>query len=372
MSIQPRTALPPGSAIGILGGGQLGRMLAMAAAKLGLRCHVYCDEDNAPAFEVAARHTVGAYDDEAALDAFARSVDVATVEFENVPAATLAAIGRATAVYPPPRALEVSQDRLEEKTFATDLGIAVAPHMAVDTPEDLARAVAKLGTPALLKTRRLGYDGKGQARITGETDLAGVFASLDGAPALLEKFVKFECEVSIIAVRGQDGDIRCYDPPENLHANQILSESRVPARIPDSVANEARVIVRKLADALDYCGVLCVELFYRGQDADNPLIMNEFAPRVHNSGHWTLDACPVSQFENHIRAVAGWPLGDCTRECDAVMTNLIGTDIERWSELANEPGTSIHLYGKRHARPGRKMGHITRVSPLTGRPGKEK
>ena len=359
-----RSALPPGSTIGILGGGQLGRMLAMAAAKLGLHCHVYCDEDNAPAFEVAARHTVGAYDDEAALDTFARAVDVATVEFENVPAATLAAIGKETAVFPPPRALEASQDRLAEKMFATGLGIAVAPHMAIDTLADLERAVSELGTPALLKTRRLGYDGKGQAKITGETDLAGTFASLDGAPALLEKFVKFQCEVSIIAVRGQDGDIRSYDPPENLHANQILSESRVPARIPDAVADEARVIVRKLADALDYCGVICVELFYTGEDENTPLILNEFAPRVHNSGHWTLDACPVSQFENHIRAVAGWPLGDCARECDAVMTNLIGPDVERWSQLAKEDGASIHLYGKRHARPGRKMGHVTRVSPL--------
>lgn len=361
-----RTVLPPGSTIGILGGGQLGRMLAIAAAKLGLRCHIYCDEDNAPAFEVSAQHTVGAYDDDAALDAFACSVDAATVEFENVPAATLAAIGKATEVYPPPHALEVSQDRLAEKTFATGLGIAVAPHMAVDTLEDLEEAVSGLGAPGMLKTRRFGYDGKGQVKITPESDLAQAFDSLNGAPALLEKFVQFDCEVSIIAVRGQDGDIRLYDLSENLHANQILSETRVPAGIPESLVEEARTIIRKLADALDYCGVLCVELFYCGQEADTPLVMNEFAPRVHNSGHWTLDACAVSQFENHIRAVAGWPLGACSRHSDAVMTNLIGDDVERWSALADEAGTSLHLYGKKHARKGRKMGHFTRLLPLTG------
>jgi 5-(carboxyamino)imidazole ribonucleotide synthase len=359
------SVLPPGSTIGILGGGQLGRMLAMAAAKLGLKCHIYCNEDNAPAFEVAAHHSVGAYDDERALSAFAKTVDVATVEFENVPAAALAAVAREALVAPPPHALDVSQDRLAEKTFAANFGIAVAPHREVNTLADLEEAVTELGAPALLKTRQFGYDGKGQVRIDAETDLAEEFAGLKGAAALLEKFISFECEISAIAVRSRDGEIRIYDPSENRHENQILAEARVPARVPAYVAEDAREIVRKIAEELDYWGVICVELFYCGETATAPLVVNEIAPRVHNSGHWTLDACAVSQFENHIRAIAGWPLGSCQRQCDAVMTNLIGADVERWEDLAREDNASLHLYGKRQARPGRKMGHVTRLSPRT-------
>lgn len=355
--------LEPGATIGILGGGQLGRMLACAAAKLGLKCHIYCDEDNAPAYEVAAAHTVGAYDDVNALKAFAESVDVATVEFENVPAEALAAVGASTAVYPPPKALEVSQDRLIEKRFAQELGIPVASHHDITSTEDLKAAVAALGTPALLKTRRLGYDGKGQVRIADDTDLDQAYARLKGALALLEQFVDFECEISIIAARGADGDLACYDVSQNLHRNQVLAEARVPANVPDGILQDAKKMVRALAEALDYRGILCVELFYCGEAAEAPLVMNEFAPRVHNSGHWTLDACAVSQFENHIRAVAGWPLGDTARICDAVMTNLIGPDVAQWRELAQDPATSVHLYGKKHARPGRKMGHFTRLSP---------
>lgn len=355
--------LEPGATIGILGGGQLGRMLASSAAKLGLKCHIYCDDDNAPAYEVAAAHTVGAYDDATALKAFAESVDVATVEFENVPAGALATVGASTAVYPPPKALEVSQDRLTEKRFAQDLGIAVAPHHNITSANDLKAAIKDLGTPALLKTRRLGYDGKGQVRISNDTDLEEAYASLNGAPALLEQFVDFKCEISIVAARGVNGDLACYDVSQNLHRNQVLAEARVPANVSQDISQEARRLVRSLAEALDYRGVLCVELFYCGEAAESPLVMNEFAPRVHNSGHWTLDACAVSQFENHIRAVAGWPLGDTARMCDAVMINLIGPDIEQWRELARDPATSVHLYGKKHARPGRKMGHFTRLSP---------
>lgn len=357
------TVLEPGATIGILGGGQLGRMLASAAAKLGLKCHIYCDEENAPAYEVAAAHTVGAYDDTNALTAFAQCVDVATVEFENVPAEALATVGALTAVYPTPKALEVSQDRLIEKRFAQELGIAVAPHRDITCAEDLKDAIATLGAPALLKTRRFGYDGKGQARISDDTDLDKAYATLKGAPALLEQFVNFECEISIVAARGANGELASYDVSQNLHRNQVLAEARVPANVPEDILQEARELVRSLAEALDYRGVLCVELFYCGEDAKSPLVMNEFAPRVHNSGHWTLDACAVSQFENHIRAVSGWPLGDTTRICDAVMTNLIGPDVKQWRELARDPATSVHLYGKKHARPGRKMGHFTRLSP---------
>ncbi len=358
--------LTPGSTIGILGGGQLGRMLAMAAAELGLSCHIYCDEDNAPAFAVSAHQTVGAYDDEATLLTFAKSVDVATVEFENVPAATLATVAKETPVYPPPRALEVSQDRLAEKTFASDLGIAVAPYCEVTSIDELEQAVQSLGTPTLLKTRRLGYDGKGQVKISNGTNLNEAYESLNGAPALLEKFIGFDCEISVLAVRGQDGETRFYDPSENRHENQILAEARVPARIPDQIADDARAIARRLVEALNYCGVLCVEMFYCGDQASAPLIVNEIAPRVHNSGHWTLDACIISQFENHIRAVAGWPLGACARHSDAVMTNLIGDQARDWPALAAEENTGLHLYGKRQIRPGRKMGHITRLVAGSG------
>ena len=353
--------LAPGSTIGILGGGQLGRMLAMAAAELGLSCHIYCDEERAPAFAVSAHQTVGAYDDEATLLEFAKSVDVATVEFENVPAAALATVAIQTPVFPPPHAVEVSQDRLAEKTFASDLGIPVASYREITSIDELEQAVQSLGKPALLKTRRLGYDGKGQVKISDETNLGDAYESLNGAPALLEKFIGFDCEISVVAVRGQDGETRFYDPSENRHENQILAEARVPARIPDQIADDARAIARQLVESLDYRGVLCVEMFYCGDQGSAPLVVNEIAPRVHNSGHWTLDACVISQFENHIRAVAGWPLGACARHSDAVMTNLIGDQAKDWPALAAEDNTGLHLYGKRQIRPGRKMGHVTRL-----------
>ena len=357
------TPLAPGSIIGILGGGQLGRMLAMAAAKLGLTCHIYCDDENAPAFAVSAQSTIGAYDDEAALLGFAKSVNVATLEFENVPAAALTTVAKAVPVFPPPRAVEVSQDRLAEKAFASQLDIAVAPYREITSRGELEQAVQQLGLPGLIKTRRLGYDGKGQVRIREHRDIASAFDGLKGAPALLEKFIEFECEVSVIVVRGQDGETSFYDPSENRHENQILAETRVPARIPENVANDARAIAARIVDALDYCGVLCVELFYCGPESPTPLVVNEIAPRVHNSGHWTLDACVISQFENHIRAVAGWPLGQCERHSDAIMRNLIGDDAKDWLALSREENASLHLYGKRQIRPGRKMGHVTWLSP---------
>jgi 5-(carboxyamino)imidazole ribonucleotide synthase len=352
--------LPPGSTIGILGGGQLGRMLAMAAARLGLKTHIYCDEEAAPAFDVAGASTVGSYTDKEALARFAASVDVVTCEFENVPAETLEAAAHAGPVFPPAKSFAVAQDRLAEKAFLTGLGIPVAPYAPVDTLDDLRAALPRVKLPALLKTRRLGYDGKGQVMIRDQADAAAALEAIGKAPALLEGVVLFEREISVIVVRGQDGVLQFYDATENVHRGGILAISRAPARISLATAFEARNIAGKVAEALGHVGVLCVEMFER---AGGDLLVNEFAPRVHNSGHWTLDACLFSQFENHIRAICGWPLGETARHSDALMTNLIGSDVERWKELAAEPGTAVHLYGKGESRPGRKMGHVTRLFP---------
>ena len=358
----PDVPLPPGSMIGILGGGQLGRMLAMAAARLGLKTHIFCDEADAPAFDVAAARSIGSYTDGDVIARFARSVDVVTCEFENVPAATLEAASRVACVFPPANAFAVAQDRRAEKDFVTGLDIPVAAYAPVDSLEDLISALPRVGLPALLKTRRLGYDGKGQVPIRDAGDATAALASLGKVPALVEGLVLFEREVSVIAVRGQRGEMRFYDPVENVHQDGILAMSRVPARMAPALSVEAKTIAGKIAEALSHVGVLCVEMFAReGERPD--LLVNEFAPRVHNSGHWTLDACLVSQFENHIRAIAGWPLGETARHSDAVMTNLIGADVEAWREAAAEPDTAVHLYGKMEARKGRKMGHVTRLYP---------
>jgi len=358
----PDAPLPPGSTIGILGGGQLGRMLAIAASRLGLKTHIYSDEEAAPAFDVAAERTVGSYADKDALARFAGSCDVVTCEFENVPAETLQTASRAASVFPSAKSFAVAQDRLDEKDFLTGLSIAVAPYARVDTIEDFRGALSRIKPPALLKTRRFGYDGKGQIPIRAKSDIAAAFEAIGQVPALIEGLIRFEREVSIIVVRGQDGALQFYDPVENVHQDGILAISRAPARISQGLGVEAKTIAGKVAEALSHVGVLCVEMFERGSERPE-LIVNEFAPRVHNSGHWTLDACLVNQFENHIRAICGWPLGETARHSDAVMTNLIGADVEKWRELAAEPGTAVHLYGKTEARPGRKMGHVTRLFP---------
>jgi len=354
--------LPPGGTIGILGGGQLGRMLATAASRLGLKTHIYSDEKAPPASDVAAKTMIGSYGDEAAITAFARGVDLVTCEFENVPAATLEAALRAAPVFPPPRAFAVAQDRLVEKEFVSGLGIQVAPFSAVDDVESLKRAISITKLPAILKTRRFGYDGKGQILIRNQSEVEAAFEAIDGVPAVLEGVMLFEREISIIIVRGKDGELRYYDPVENVHQDGILATSTVPASIPDDVAYAATTIAGEIADALSYVGVLCVEMFQCEGSSPN-LVVNEMAPRVHNSGHWTIDACLVSQFENHIRAIASWPLGETSRHSDAVMTNLIGDDVNRWPELAATEDTCLHLYGKTEARPGRKMGHYTKVVP---------
>ncbi|MEO1314174.1 MAG: 5-(carboxyamino)imidazole ribonucleotide synthase [Pseudomonadota bacterium] len=350
-------ALPPGSVIGILGGGQLGRMLALAAAPLGLRCHVYDPDGNAPAGQVCAQLHTAAYEDADALRRFAEGVDVVTYEFENIPTGALDAIEAIVPIRPGRRALEVSQDRLIEKTWLRDLGLTVAPFAGVNTADDLADAIAQIGTPAILKTRRFGYDGKGQARLSTGADQAAALATLQDAPAVLEGFVTFSAEISVIGARGLDGAVACFDPGENVHADGILRTTTVPASVPASVITDAVLITGRILNALDYVGVLGVEFFV----TDAGLVVNEIAPRVHNSGHWTQSACVIDQFQQHMRAVAGWPLGGGDRHSDAVMANLIGAEATPWATLSTQG--DLHLYGKAEARAGRKMGHVTRISP---------
>lgn len=358
--------LPPGSTIGILGSGQLGRMLAMAAARLGLKTHIYC-ETSGPAFDVATRATKAAFSDAEALARFAREVDVVTYEFENVSSETARLLQPHVALRPNPRALEIAQDRLTEKTFISGLGIALAPFRAVDSLDDLVAAQLDLGSDAILKTRRLGYDGKGQAPLgKGEAPTAA-WDSVGRAPSVLEGKVTFEREISVIVVRGIDGEIAFYDVPMNTHKGGILRKSVVPCGLPSADVAHAQAIAAKIATALDYVGVLAVEMFHLGASVplNQRLAVNEIAPRVHNSGHWTIEACGISQFENQIRAVAGWPLGSTKRHADAMMLNLIGEEALAWQKLAAEQGAHLHLYGKNEARPGRKMGHVTYLSPLT-------
>ncbi|WP_375263056.1 5-(carboxyamino)imidazole ribonucleotide synthase [Palleronia sp.] len=349
--------LSPGSTIGILGGGQLGRMLAVAAGRLGLRVHVYDPSEAPPAAEVACHHTAADFTDEAALTAFAQGVDVVTYEFENIPTAALDILEAHRPIRPNREALRVSQDRLTEKTWLSELGLAVAPFADIPDAAALADALERIGTPAILKTRRFGYDGKGQARISASDEAEAALASLQAAPAILEGFVPFTKEISVIGARGLDGRVACFDPGENVHEDGILRRTAVPAGIPHAMATDAVLIASRILTALDYVGVLGVELFV----TEAGLVVNEIAPRVHNSGHWTQNGCVIDQFEQHIRAVAGWPLGDGQRHSDTEMENLIGDDMDRVAQIAAEPGAALHLYGKSETRPGRKMGHVNRL-----------
>ncbi len=356
----------PGGTIGILGGGQLGRMLAMAAARLGLRTHIFAPKGDNPAFEVAHAHTEAAYDDLSALDAFAADVDVVTYEFENVPVETARHLAERVPVRPEPRGLEVAQDRLIEKSFVQELGLATPKFAPVDDAAKLGSALAKVGMPALLKTRRLGYDGKGQAILYPGDSAFDAWERLGRVPCILEAFVTFSCEISVIAARGMDGAFVAYDIPRNVHEGGILRRSTVPAGISDAVQRRAVEMARTIAEGLDYVGVLAVEMFVaevgNGEEA---LLINEIAPRVHNSGHWTEAACAISQFEQHIRAICGWPLGNPARHSDCVMENILGNEVEHWRAIAGEENAVLHLYGKREAREGRKMGHVTRLKPLS-------
>lgn len=349
--------LPTGAIIGILGGGQLGRMLSVAAARLGLRTHVYEPASNPPAADVAHAVTTAPYDDVAALTAFARSVDLVTYEFENIPTEALDIIEAITPIHPNRRALGTSQDRLVEKAFLQDIGLTVAPFADITDAASLDAALTTIGTPAILKTRRFGYDGKGQARLKSPQDAATALADMAGAPAVLEGFVTFTSEISIIAARNPQGEVACYDPGENIHRDGILHTTTVPANIPASLRMDAVLLAGKILNMLDYVGVMGVELFVTPKG----LIVNEIAPRVHNSGHWTQNGCAVDQFEQHIRAIAGWPLGDGSRHSDVVMENLIGDDMDKVPTLAREQNCAIHLYGKVETKAGRKMGHVNRI-----------
>lgn len=344
--------LPPGSKIGILGGGQLGRMLSVAASRLGFECHIY-EPGASPAAQVAAKHVQSGYDDIAALEAFARDVDVITYEFENIPTAALDCLAALAPIHPDRRALEVSQDRITEKEFLNDEGLKTAPFWDLSDDDDLATIQRDASFPAILKTRRFGYDGKGQVRVEAAEEVADAWAELGRTPCVLEGFVDFSIEISAIVARGQDGQIAVYDPGHNRHEDGILRETTVPAPIPASRRSDAVLAAAKIANALDYVGVMGVEFFVTKAG----LIINEIAPRVHNSGHWTQNGCDICQFEQHIRAIAGWPLGDGKRHSDIRMENLIGDDMDRLAELAGS-GTAIHLYGKSEARAGRKMGHV--------------
>jgi 5-(carboxyamino)imidazole ribonucleotide synthase len=356
--------LPPGSTIGILGGGQLGRMLALAAARLGFDVAILTPEEDSPASRVAVRTLVAAYDDRDALTALAATAPVITFEFENVPARALEILAElGAAVAPNVRALAVAQDRVDEKTFLNAAGIPTVSFAAIDGLDGLRTALRGLGAPVLLKTRRGGYDGKGQAWVQRPDAAEAALASLGHRPAIAEAPADFRRELAIIAARGRDGEIAVYPLTESHHENGILRRTSAPALASPRIAAEAERIAATLLAALDYVGVIGVEMFERD---NGQLLVNEFAPRVHNTGHWTLDGCEVDQFEQHIRAIAGWPLGPTAPVAHVEMTNLLGDEIDRWDRLAREPETRLWLYGKREAQPGRKMGHVNRLRPLDG------
>ncbi len=350
--------LPTGSTIGILGGGQLGRMLSVAASRLGFKTCVFEPGGACPASHVSNTHIQAAYEDEDALRRFAEAVDVITYEFENIPTSALDILEEIKPVRPGRDALRVSQDRLVEKAFLNDIGLRTAPFAAVDDAVDLSEAMAEIGIPAILKTRRFGYDGKGQARISAPEDAGQALEDMQGASAIYEGFVDFSHEVSVIGARGLTGDVACFDPGENVHEGGILRTTTIPARLTPAQRSDAVLLTANILNKLDYVGVMGVELFVTAQG----LIVNEIAPRVHNSGHWTQEGCTVDQFEQHIRAVAGWPLGDGTRYADVLMENLIGDDMDRVPALAADTHTALHLYGKSDVKAGRKMGHVNRIT----------
>jgi 5-(carboxyamino)imidazole ribonucleotide synthase len=351
--------LPTGATLGILGGGQLGRMLAVAAPRLGFKTCIFEPGGDCPASHVANFHFKAEYTDADALRRFAGAVDMVTYEFENIPPAALDVLEPLVPVRPGRRALKVSQDRLTEKAFLSELGLATAPFAAVDDAVDLTEAIGEIGLPAILKTRRFGYDGKGQVRIDKAMQAEEALAAMQGAPAILEGVIDFSSEVSVIAARGANGDVACFDPGENVHAGGILRSTTVPARLSVAQRTDAVLLAGQILNKLRYVGVMGVELFVTRK----ALIVNEIAPRVHNSGHWTQAGCAIDQFEQHVRAVAGWPLGDGARHSDVMMENLIGDDMDRLPEILRDPRAGLHLYGKAEVRPGRKMGHVNRVTP---------
>ena len=350
--------LAPGATIGILGGGQLGRMTALAAARLGYRCHVFADEPDSPAEQVCAAATVAEFTDPVALERFARAVDIATFEFENIPAEAVRRVAALKPLQPRPEILEIAQDRLREKDFLRAIGVETAAYREISDPAALARAMRDFGYPAVLKTVRLGYDGKGQVSLTPETDIDEAWRRMGGEIGILERFVDFVCEISVIAARSPDGGWAIYPPVENQHVNHILDTTIAPARISAEPAMRAEAIARHIAEELELVGLLAVEMFLTRTGA---VLVNEIAPRPHNSGHWTIDACVTSQFEQLVRALCGLPLGSVEHHSDAVMKNLLGNEVERWREALNDPLAKLHLYGKTEIQPGRKLGHVTRL-----------
>ncbi len=362
-----RFPLPPNATIGIVGGGQLGRMSAIAAARLGYRCHVLTPEPDSPAGQVAAAVTLGGYTDAVTLRRFAEAVDVISFEFENVSAKGLDLLASIRPVRPAPSVLRISQDRIDEKTFLNNAGVETAPWLPVGSLAELQAAVEVLGLPSVLKTTRLGYDGKGQAMLRAPEDLAPAFERLSPKPLILEGFIDFAQEISVLIARGADGAMAAFDTVENRHANHILDLTLAPARISEAADQAAQAMARRVAESLDLVGLLAVEMFL---DAQGRVLANEIAPRPHNSGHWTIDACPASQFEMHVRAIAGLPLPAAVRHSDAVMKNLIGPDgMALWPAAVAAPGLIPHHYGKTEALPGRKMGHVTRLFPRGAQPG---
>ncbi len=347
--------IPPGSVIGIVGGGQLGRMLATAAAELGYKVHIYSPEQGSPASQAAWRTTTAPYDDEDALAHFANSVNVVTFEFENIPHASLAVLEKHVPVHPSPELLKISQNRLREKNFINAQDIPTANYHRVTSAEELERAIMKLGTPSILKTTELGYDGKGQVSINSPTEAEAAWKKLDQAECVLEQKIDFTMEFSVIVARGANGQQACYVPVHNIHKNHILDRTIAPAPFSKELVQEARHIALTLAEAAKLQGLLAVEMFLT---RDNKILVNELAPRPHNSGHWTMDGCITSQFEQCIRAVCGLPLGSTERLCEVEMKNLIGEDVNQWEEYLKQPHAKVHLYGKKEARPGRKMGHV--------------
>jgi 5-(carboxyamino)imidazole ribonucleotide synthase len=352
--------LSPGATIGILGGGQLGRMTAMAAARLGYRAHVFAPEPDSPAAQVSAGETVAGWGDDAALASFAAGIDVATFEFENIPAEAVRRVAALKPVMPRPEILEITQDRLREKDFLNDIGIATTGYREITSAAALGKALPEIKTGAVLKSARMGYDGKGQVNIDASSAPDEAWRLMGGPRGILEDFVDFRCEVSVIVARGADGAMAAYPPVENRHVNHILDTTIAPASLPPDTAREAERIARDIAARLDLIGVLAVEMFVT---KDGRVLVNELAPRPHNSGHWTIDACATSQFEQLVRAICGLPLGSTERHADAVMKNLIGDEVETWRAAVADPTARLHLYGKRVTLPGRKMGHVTRLLP---------
>jgi 5-(carboxyamino)imidazole ribonucleotide synthase len=352
--------LEPGATIGILGGGQLGRMTALAAAPLGYRVHVFAEEPDSPAAQVSAGSTVAAWDDALAIARFAAQIDVATFEFENIPAEAVRNVAALKPVMPRPEILEITQDRLAEKNFLNGIGIATTGYQEVTDAASLTRALADLKGRGILKTARMGYDGKGQVNVRGDTPADFAWQQMGATRGILEAFVDFQCEVSVIVARGADGTMAAYPPVENRHVHHILDTTIAPATVPAETARAAEAMACDIATRLDLVGVLAVEMFVT---RDGRLLVNELAPRPHNSGHWTIDSCATSQFEQLVRAICGLPLGSTERHADAVMKNLIGNEVETWREAIADPTARLHLYGKRVTLPGRKMGHVTRLLP---------